>query len=105
MIELQHAPTKPRVRRADRVPEDIHYRDTGCHLSPSCLSCMLERCIYDEPEGGHIHRRWARDQEIYLLYRQHPSDIGELALRFGVSRRTVHRAVARLRAAAPSGRS
>lgn len=103
MIEMTTAPTN-RTRATDRVPEDIHYRDTGCHMSPSCLQCMLERCIYDEPEGGYTMRRRARDEEIYRLYRQHTSDIADLALRFGVSRRTVHRAVARQRAAAMAAR-
>jgi len=27
----------------------IHYPDTGCELSPSCLNCHRGMCIYDEP--------------------------------------------------------
>lgn len=89
-----------RLPLADRTPEDTHYRDTGCQVWPSCLSCPLERCIYDEPEGGPAARRRLRDEEIYRLYTERKADIAALARRFGVSRRTVHRAVARLRGAA-----
>ena len=28
-----------------------HFRDTGCELAPSCLSCWLPRCRYDLAPG------------------------------------------------------
>ena len=37
--------TKPRNRREepalDRLPEQMHYADTGCEASMSCLECPL----------------------------------------------------------------
>ena len=46
-VEKRH-----RIPLVDRRPEETHYRDTGCELAPSCLQCPMERCVYDEPEGG-----------------------------------------------------
>ena len=89
-VEKRH-----RIPLVDRRPEETHYRDTGCELAPSCLQCPMERCVYDEPEGGRGAERASRDAEIYKLYREQRQDIQALAARFGVSRRTIHRAVAR----------
>ena len=81
--------------------EDI-YRDTGCEVSPSCLRCPLPVCKYDLPkhqrpeavleERSRKHGR--RAQEIAEGYRGGES-VEELAARFGVSVRTVYRALSR----------
>ncbi|MBI4303304.1 MAG: helix-turn-helix domain-containing protein [Chloroflexi bacterium] len=76
----------------DLPPEYCHYRDEGCELSGSCLSCPFPRCIYDE-RGGK--QRWAkrlRAREMARLFAE-GKGIRELALMFGVSRRTVQRAL------------
>ncbi|GEM_PF-781021 len=86
-----------RLPMLDRVPELTHYHDTGCRVSPACLCCPLEHCVHDHPEAGGGSQRQARDAEIYRSYRQQGSDIAAIARRFGVSRRTIHRAVARAR--------
>ncbi len=70
--------------------EEFEYRDEGCELFPSCLSCPLPVCRYDEPR-----RRWAkeaRDREISRLYYQGKS-AAELAKSFGVSKRTIYRII------------
>ena len=90
---------RTRLPLVDRLDDNDHYQDKGCEVSPSCLRCPLERCIFDEPEGGRHAAQQSRDEEIYGRYLQDGPDIKALALRFGVSRRTVHRAVARRRAA------
>lgn len=87
-----------RLPLMDRLPEYFHYQDQGCYVSPSCLRCPLERCVYDEPAGGRDATQQSRDAEIYRLYRQRGPDVRGLAARFGVSRRTVHRIVERMRA-------
>lgn len=38
--------------RCDALPEHTDYRDTGCEVSPSCLSCPLPKCRYDD--GGRV---------------------------------------------------
>ncbi len=88
--------TLQRVRE-DALPEHTDYRDTGCDIHPSCLSCPLPRCRYDEPGGIRALLGAYRDQQIVALRRQGLS-IEELARRFRVSRRTVFRALEKARA-------
>ena len=45
----------------DQGPEYYHYEDTGCEVSPSCLTCPLPQCKYDDPVWFQRHRRLARD--------------------------------------------
>jgi len=85
-----------RPSRRDALPEHTHYADTGCDLHPSCLSCPLVRCRYDEPGGARKLLSEARDRSIVGLQRQ-GSSINVIARRFGVSRRTVFRVLARAR--------
>lgn len=77
----------------DPLPEYCHYRDDGCELFPSCLNCPLPRCIYDEPDGVKGAKKRLRDGEIIRLFHEGQKTT-ELAKRFGISQRTVQRAVA-----------
>jgi len=81
--------------RRDALPEHTDYVDTGCDLHPSCLSCPLVRCRYDEPGGARRLISDERDREIVRLRRDADLPIGAIAARFGVSRRTVFRVLAR----------
>lgn len=87
----------------DLVPEHCEYSDDGCDLFPSCLDCPLATCRYDHP-WQHTAKE-LRDGEMRRL---HGGGMGvnELAQRFGLSKRTVYRAVAagavRSAAAVPS---
>ena len=47
-----------------RLPEHTQYRDTGCDLHPSCLTCPLVRCRYDEPGGARRLLSDERDRTI-----------------------------------------
>ncbi len=75
----------------DALPEFFPYRDTGCDVSPSCLRCPLARCKYDDPGWYHREQREQRDQEVVLVRRTQGATIPQLAQRFGVSERTIHR--------------
>lgn len=79
----------------DRVPELTAYRDTGCDLHPSCLVCPLAQCRYDDPGWLHREKRVQRDQEIIQARSLENIPIADLANRFGLSTRTVHRIIER----------
>ena len=83
-----------RRARSDALPEHTKYVDTGCDVHHSCLSCPLVRCRYDEPGGARRLFSEGRDRSIVAL-RRAGVDFEEIASRFGVSRRTVFRALAR----------
>ena len=72
----------------DRLPEQTHYRDDGCEISPRCLECPLPACRYDMPpkRAGAL----MREAELRrLLAAGFTAD--EAAVKMGVSRRTVFR--------------
>ncbi len=77
----------------DLPPEYCHYRDEGCDLSDSCLDCPFARCIYDEPGGKQHWLKKLRAREMIRLFTTKGKGIKELALIFGVSQRTVQRAL------------
>lgn len=77
-------------RRLDLPPEYCSYGDQGCDLAPSCLNCPFPRCRFDAPGEGRRQVKGRRDRELVRLRRQ-GATIAELARRFGVSKRTVHR--------------
>ena len=70
------------------------YKDNGCELGISCLSCSLPRCVHDEPGGRRGQQRRQRNREIVSLRKTQKLKIGELAHRYGVSSRTVYRILA-----------
>lgn len=85
----QVVPITVRVR-ADALPEYTRYRDDGCDVHPNCLTCPLPRCRYDEPGGLRALVNAHRDREIVEM-RLSGAGVGELAGRFGLSRRSVFR--------------
>jgi hypothetical protein len=99
---IDDAAELPLVRppRRDALPEHTHYADTGCDLHPSCLTCPLVRCRYDEPGGARKLVSDERDQRIVRLQREEQLPVDTIARRFGISRRTVFRVLARARSAA-----
>ena len=98
-IEVLQAPELVLIRpqRRDALPEHTHYADNGCDLHPSCLTCPLERCRYDEPGSARKLVSDDRDRSIVRLHRQGELDIDGIARHFTVSRRTVFRVLARAR--------
>jgi hypothetical protein len=77
----------------DLLPEYCRYRDQGCELADSCLDCPFSQCIYDQPGGRQHWLKRARDREITRKYTTEDKGVKELALEFGVSQRTVQRAL------------
>jgi len=80
-------------RPIDLPPEYCRYRDEGCELAVSCLNCPFPTCINEEPGG---RRRWLkglRAREMARLYLAEGKGVRELAAMFGVSERTVQRAL------------
>ncbi len=77
----------------DLPPEYCRYRDEGCDLASSCLNCPFPKCVYDQPRGRQRWlKRW-RDREIVRLSNTEGKRVKELALMFGLSQRTVQRAL------------
>jgi hypothetical protein len=76
----------------DLPPEFCHYRDEGCEYATSCLACPFPQCLYDEPRG---RQRWLKDRRNKEIKKLFSSGwkINELALLFGVSQRTIQRAL------------
>ena len=77
----------------DLPPEYCHYRDEGCEFADSCLNCPLSKCIYDEPGGRQRWLKRQRDRQIARLFTVEGKSVKELALMFGLSQRTVQRAL------------
>ena len=89
-MELERAGTE-----LDLPPEYCHYRDEGCEFADSCLNCPLPRCIYDQPGGRQRRLKRLRDREIAGLFTTEGKGVKEIALKFGLSQRTVQRALRR----------
>ena len=77
----------------DLPPEYCHYRDEGCEFADSCLNCPLTKCIYDEPRGRQRWLKRQRNRQIVRLFTVGGKGAKELALMFGLSLRTVQRAL------------
>ncbi len=77
----------------DLPPEYCHYRDEGCEFADSCLSCSFQQCLYDEPRGKQRWLKELRSKEIAGLFSSGGWGVKELALMFGLSQRTIQRAL------------
>ncbi len=87
-MDLEQANTE-----LDLPPEYCHYRDEGCDLADSCLNCPFPKCIYDQPRGRQRWLKRLRDREIVRLFNTEGKGVKELASMFGLSQRTVQRAL------------
>ena len=77
----------------DLPPEYLHYQDEGCEIGESCLNCRLPICIYDEPRGRQHWLKKLRNREISRLFCAEGKGAKELASMFGLSQRTIQRAL------------
>jgi len=77
----------------DLPPEYCRYQDEGCDLADSCLNCPFPKCVYDQPGGRHHWLKRLRDREMVRLFTTEGKGVNELAIIFGVSQRTVQRAL------------
>ena len=76
--------------RERQLPENATYRDAGCDLHPSCLSCPLPVCRYDIPGGKRAVLNLYRNERIARLRRTYTVPV--VAGLMSVSARTVVRA-------------
>ena len=76
--------------RERQLPENATYRDDGCDLHHSCLTCPLPVCRYDIPGGKRAVLNLYRDQMIATLRRDYTVPV--VAGLVGGSRRTIVRA-------------
>ena len=81
----------------DALPEHYPYRDYGCDVSPSCLSCPLPWCKYDDPVAFHRKIRESRNQDVVRVKSDQDKTVPQLATDFGLSQRTIHRILERAR--------
>ena len=91
-IEIDELPENPDTIQ-DLLPEHIRYKDEGCDLAGSCLNCPYEECIFDKPGGKRHWMKEERSAEIIRLHLREGKTVKELADIFGVSKRTVQRAL------------
>ncbi len=95
-------PERRRPNKVDRLedllPEQIQYRDDGCEVSSSCLTCPLPVCRYEVRGGLAALQRGPRDAELLDEHRK-GAGIDTLCRRFHLSRRTVFRILAAARQA------
>ena len=77
----------------DLPPEYCHYRDEGCEFAVSCLNCPLPKCVYEEPGGRQHWLKGQRDREIVRRFYIEGRGVKELSSMFGISQRTVQRAL------------
>ena len=77
----------------DLPPEFCRYKDEGCDLATSCLSCPFPQCVYEQPGGKQHWQKMMRNREIIRQFTREGKEIRELALMFGLSTRTVQRAL------------
>jgi hypothetical protein len=77
----------------DLPPEYCQYNDTGCEFSETCLNCPLPVCVFDEPGGKRRFVKRNRAVEMAQLHHKAGKSVRELAVIFGVSTRTVQRAL------------
>lgn len=89
------------VPTLDGLPEFTNYRDSGCEVHSSCLTCPLSQCRYDEPGWLQREGRDQRDSQILQARLENQLPVPELANRFNVSTRTVHRILRRIESEHP----
>jgi len=82
-----------RGRQGDPL-EYVNWKDAGCDLYPSCLSCPLPQCIEEQPRGRQRQRMYERSSGMMAL-RDRGLAAREIAAVYRVSVRTVQRALRR----------
>ncbi len=89
--------TEQRRTRARHAPEEPEgkFEDRGCVMAPSCLSCHLPICIYEDPRGPRGAQQRNRDAEVARRFRE-GWGIAAIAARYQLSQRQVFRILRRL---------
>ena len=87
-LELVEAP------KASRPWVDSNFvsSDSGCEYSPSCFTCPRVVCKYDEEQPVDSDAKLVRNVEIQRAFKG-GDRVKDLAARFGISERQVHRII------------
>lgn len=75
--------------------ETKHYEDKGCQASPSCLTCPLPQCKYDDPASFNKLKQVKKDLGILNEMQAENLTVNETAKRFSVSTQTILRILRR----------
>lgn len=75
----------------DLPPEFCHYQDKGCEFADFCLDCPFSECLYAQPGGRQRWLKTLRDEAVLRMFTIRGKTVKDLALMFGVSRRTIQR--------------
>jgi hypothetical protein len=78
--------------QTDPKPEYVQYKDEGCTYARACLSCPYERCLYEARCGKRSAMTGYRAREIRNRFKS-GCTVKDLARMFGVTARTVYRAI------------
>ena len=86
------------------LPENAKYRDTGCSLHSSCLTCPFDKCRYDMTEDeakaiaraqrrgtNYIEERMEERRKRVIDLRARGLKVNEVASMLQCARRTVFR--------------
>ena len=99
--ELGNPTIMPPRRRMDIDVDQADWTDTGCHVSPSCLSCPLPVCKYDAQGGERQKMVNAKkdDERLAIYYRLTADGLSneDIATILEISPRTLRRLLARER--------
>jgi hypothetical protein len=85
----------------DRSIDFSKYRDEGCEFSPTCLHCHLPLCKYDDASVKEAQRMnrledvRLRNEAMLVVKEEEGLTIGQVAARFGLSKRSVFRALSK----------
>ncbi len=71
--------------------------DKGCEMAPCCLDCPFPACIREDVGGGKRWLKARRDAGISELRQSAEISIAEIGIRFKVSKRTVYRALQKIK--------
>lgn len=84
-----------RVTRSNAFPEGANWADTGCILYPTCLSCPMRQCVYEERGGIQALLNREKRNRIILL-KQRGVSVRNISHDLAISIRSVYRALEQL---------
>ena len=83
-------------RISDTPTENYAYQDNGCgHGCEKSLECPFEKCILDITNSEQIDIREQRNTLIRSTWMEEKCNIDQIASKFKLSRRTIHRILAK----------
>ena len=86
---------KTATSKANELPDYDRYKDDGCEVSPSCLTCPLLQCKHDDPIWFQQYLRVARDVRIWKTIQSESLTANKAAERFSLTVRTISRIIQR----------